>query len=86
MKAESLQEVIHASPFRPFVIRIADGKQVVVPHPEWIVFQGNRTAVVMESDDRLHIIDIGLVTRLAFDPPVLAGSIAPNPNGGKGDS
>ena len=49
MRSEDLQEVIRATPFRPFAIVFADGKQIVVPHPEWILFQGGRTAVVMDT-------------------------------------
>jgi hypothetical protein len=82
MKAEDLQEVIKAAPFRPFAIVAADGKEIVVRHPEWIVHQG-RTAVVIEPDERLHIIDVMLIQRLELDPPVPAGSPAPNPNGGE---
>ena len=37
----------------------------------------------MEPDERLHIIDVMLVQRLELDPPVPAGSIAPNPDGGE---
>lgn len=85
MRAEDLQEVIRAAPFRPFQIVFADGRQIVVPHPEWIFYppKQQRTAVVMEPDGRLHIIDVMLVQRLELDPPVPAGSIAPNPDGGE---
>ena len=84
MRAEDLQDVIKAQPFRPFAVVFADGAKVTVPHPEWILFpRGARTAVVMEPEtQRLHIIDTMLVQRLELEPPVPAGSIAPNPNGG----
>ena len=68
MRAEDLQEVIRATPFRP----------------EWILFQGGRTAVVMEPDQRLHILDVMLVQRLELDPPVPPGPIAPAPDGQEG--
>ncbi len=84
MKAEDLQEVIHAAPFRPFSLWMADGRQIVVSHPEWILNpSGQRTAVVMKPDGRLHIIDVMLVQRLEVEPPVPAGSIALYPNGGE---
>jgi hypothetical protein len=83
VRAENLQEVIRAVPFRPFALVVADGSQVVVHHPEWIAYGGGRTAIVLEPDDRTHFIDVMLVTRLELDPPVPAGSIAPNPNGGE---
>jgi len=85
VRSEDLQEVIRAAPFRPFAIVFADGAKIVVPHPEWILFpRGARTAVFMDpADQRLHIIDVMLVQRLELDPPIPAGSIAPNPNGGE---
>ncbi len=85
MRAEDLQDVIRAAPFRPFAIVFADSKQVTVPHPEWILYPKEaRTAVVMEPEtQRLHIIDVMLVQRLELDPTIPAGSVAPNPNGGE---
>ena len=82
MRTEDLHQVIKAAPFRPFAIVAADGKQIIVRHPEEILFQGGRTAVVMERDERLHIIDVMLVQRLELDPPVPAGVVSQNPNGG----
>ena len=63
MRAEDLQEAIHAQPFRPFAIVGADGKHISVRHPEWITHRG-RTAAVIDQDERLHIIDVMLVQRL----------------------
>jgi hypothetical protein len=84
VRVEDLQAVIRAAPFQPFAIVFADGKQIVVRHPEWILNQPRqRTAVVQEPDGRLHILDVMLVQRLEFDPPVPAGTIAEIPNGGE---
>ena len=30
------QEVIHAAPFRPFALSMADGTRIDVPHPDFI--------------------------------------------------
>ena len=83
MRAENLQELIHATPFQPFAICMADGRRVEVPHPDFIVHapQG-RVALVVGRDDSTHYIDVMLVLQLELAPPVPAGSIAPNPNGG----
>ena len=84
MRAENLQDVIHAEPFWPFWLCLANGSRVYVPHPEWILHpSGRRTAVVMGPDEGVRIIDVGLVLELDLGPPVPAGSIAPNPNGGE---
>lgn len=82
MRAENLQELIHAAPFRPFELVLANGSRVLVSHPEWILHpKGARTAVVMRPDESVRIIDVGLVLELDLAPPIPAGSISPNPNG-----
>ena len=84
MRAENLQELIRATPFQPFAICMADGKRAVVDHPEFIAHRpGGRVAIVVGPDDSTCYIDVGLVLRLELAPPVPAGSIAPNPNGGE---
>jgi hypothetical protein len=83
VRAESLREVIQAEPFRPFEIVLVSGSRILVTHPEWVLYpKGARTAIVWYPDDRVRIIDVGLVLELDLAPPVAAGSIAPNPNGG----
>ena len=64
MRAENLQQVIHATPFRPFRLCLADGTRVEVIHPDFIASPpGSRTAVVFGRDDSLKIIDVGLGAR-----------------------
>ena len=83
MNPATLEQAIHAAPFRPFAVVFADGGRVIVRHPEWIAFAGGRTAIVIEPDDRTHFIDVMLISKLELDPPVPAGSIAPDPDGGE---
>ncbi len=85
MRAESLRELIHAEPFRPFELVLANGSRVLVSHPEWILYpKGARSAIVWYPDDRFRIIDVGLVLELDLAPPVAAGSVTREPNGGEG--
>ena len=84
MRAESLHEAIHAVPFRPFALMLADGTRLPVPHPEWILHpKGARTAVHMEPNERVRILDVALLLGVDVEPPVAAGSTAPNPDGGE---
>jgi hypothetical protein len=83
VRAENLQDVIRATPFRPFSIVLADGSRVDVPHPEWIAYGGGRTAIVIEPDDRTHLIDVMLATKVELAPPLPAGTPAPDSNGGE---
>ena len=83
MNPVTLKEAIHAAPFRPFELVLADGSRVLVPHPDFIAYAGGRVALVSEPDDRAHYVDVMLVTKIELAPPVPAGSVAPNPNGGE---
>jgi hypothetical protein len=68
MTTEQLQRAIRATPFRPFTIRVADGQQLNVPHPEFITHApGTRTAAVSIGDGTIEIIDLLLVTGLVTE-------------------
>jgi hypothetical protein len=57
MKLEKLRDVMHAAPFLPFTIYVADGASLQVPHPDYIAIMGNgRTAVVTSPIEQSHHI------------------------------
>jgi hypothetical protein len=45
MKLEELRDSMHAAPFRPFIIYIAEGGAREVPRPDFITLMGGRTAL-----------------------------------------
>jgi hypothetical protein len=52
-----------------FAIHLADGREIPVLSPEFIlVVPSGRTIVVCQPDGRLNIIDLLLVTDLEFRP------------------
>ena len=83
MRIETLHEILHAAPFQPFTLCLADGTRVDVPHPDFIAHpKGARIALVMGQDESSHYIDLALVTKIEVGPPSPAGTIAEKPNGG----
>lgn len=70
MTVEQLRTLLRAQPFRPFVIHLADGREVEVLHQEFTILspQG-RTAIVYRPDESFEIIDIMLVTSLEVSAP-----------------
>lgn len=65
MTIEQVRDAYEAQPFRPFVIHLADGRQVTVHSREFMAAApSGRTIVVYQPDDRMHIIDLLLVTDL----------------------
>jgi hypothetical protein len=62
---EQLREAHQARPFRPFVLRLADGQKVRVPHPEFMAFsRTGRTVSVAAENDAFKIMDLLLVTSI----------------------
>ena len=76
MTINSLRDMLHAVPFQPFTIRLADGRSVPVPHPEFVlVTGGGRTAIVASPvDDHFTIVDPLLVTQLEVGDTASAAS------------
>ena len=69
MTIEQLREAVHARPFRPFTISLADGRRFRVRSPEYILLppKAQRTFIVAESGEDYRIIDLLLVTSIDFD-------------------
>ena len=65
MTIEQLRTIHHANPFQPFTIYLADGRQVYVPHRDFLSHSpSGRTIIVHHEDDSFSIIDLLLITEL----------------------
>ena len=65
MKIEKLREALHAQPFRPFTIHVADGGRLTVPHQDFVAVEpAGREIIVYRPDNSHQIVDVLLVTRL----------------------
>jgi hypothetical protein len=63
MTIEQIRRLYNAQPFQPFVIHLADGREVPVPHRDFFMMvPSGRTLIVALPDDTVDIIDLLLVT------------------------
>jgi len=62
MTVEQLMQVVHAQPFQPFRLNMADGRHLDVRHPDFIARspQG-RTVIVFKPDELFEVVDLLLV-------------------------
>jgi hypothetical protein len=75
MNAEQVRQFSRATPFVPFVLILADGRRVLVRHPEFLSFSpGDRTLVVHQLDDSFELVDLLSVAKLERTPSSAAGS------------
>jgi hypothetical protein len=65
--AEQLQTVCKARPFKPFVLHLADGREIPVQHPDFVMsVPSGRTMFVDHPDDTTNIIDLLLATDIGI--------------------
>jgi hypothetical protein len=65
MTIDRLRNLYDARPFQPFVMHMADGREVPVLHREFIMAApSGRTVIVVQPDDTVNIVDLPLVTDL----------------------
>jgi len=66
MRASEIRNAQRAQPFQPFVLHLADGRQFLVDHPEFIIVGRTGRLVVIESvEGNMEIIDPMLVTSIS---------------------
>ena len=68
MTVEELRKAYHTQPFRPFKLRVADGREYEVRHPELMAIgPRGRTVIVVGPDDTADIIDTLMITSIHMD-------------------
>ena len=63
MDIQGIREALHRQPFEPFTIRLADGRSLRIPHPDFVAV-GPRRIVVVGEDDSWSIIEPLLIVSL----------------------
>jgi hypothetical protein len=74
MKAETLRRLIEATPFQPFSVNLADGRELKVPHRDFISPSPNyRMLTVWHEDDSCDFVDFMLVIGFHTAPTLRNG-------------
>jgi hypothetical protein len=69
MTIQQIRAVYSAQPFHPFIMHLADGREIPVNHREYFMtVPSGHTVVVAQEDDTLNIVDLLLVTVLEIKP------------------
>lgn len=70
MTIQQLRTFYDSQPFQPFVIHLADGREIPVRSREYIASApSGRTVIVYQADDSWNVIDLLLITDLEVKPP-----------------
>ena len=69
MNVQEIEDALGPTPFVPFEVHLDNGKVVLVPHHDSLLFNERKTAVVVASGGRLHIMAVDHITSLSFPEP-----------------
>ena len=62
MKAR-IRELLHAAPFQPFMIRMADGREYRIDHPDFVLAASDTPQVIVEEPNgSIHFLSVLLMT------------------------
>ncbi len=69
MTIDQIRNLFQAHPFQPFVMHLADGRQIPVMHHDFIIAApSGRTVIVYQPDASFNIVDTLLVTDFEVNP------------------
>lgn len=66
MDIQGIREAVRREPFEPFAMRLADGRSLPVPHPEFVAAHPRRVIVIAE-DGSWSVIEPLLIVSLDYD-------------------
>lgn len=77
MDVKALRDIIHQQPFKPFLLRLADGRVLEVRHRDFIATSTRTVVVIDAKDDTLSILEPLLIVSLEMANGVLPSSSPP---------
>jgi hypothetical protein len=82
MNVEDIRTAVRQSPFVPFAVRLADGRALLVKHPEFVVVTRRNLIVVDPDTDDITWVDPMLALSLDFAPGGAAAASGSPPSNG----
>lgn len=79
MITDKIREAMHAAPFRPFLVDLADGRSFLVRHSDFIAVAPGGAEATIYDDDGSNTINLILVTSLSVPNPP-ASTTSPTTN------
>jgi hypothetical protein len=61
---DQVRTAMRAQPFRPFAIKLADGRQFRIDHPEFIAVSPNGREMVIYDDEGMSLIEMLMVVEV----------------------
>jgi len=74
---DTIREALHRQPFQPFHLRTADGRAILVAHPDFVAIAPRTLIVISAVDNSIQWLEPLLVQGVEFPDPA-PGSAPPS--------
>jgi hypothetical protein len=63
LNMKTIRERLHKLPFKPFELRLSDGRRIPIQHPDFVALGGSVVVITDETDgvrevDALHVVSL----------------------------
>lgn len=66
MDVNVIREALHKQPFQPFIFRLADGRHLTVPHPDFVAVSNRLVIVIGPQDETITWLEPLLIVSLEY--------------------
>jgi hypothetical protein len=66
MKAINVRDVIDREPFKPLIVELDSGKQIKIPHRDFVSLNPRGTTAVIFEDEHVHIVDVDHISAITL--------------------
>jgi hypothetical protein len=66
MNLEAVRQAIRRQPFRPFSLRLVDGREMPVPHPEFVAISGRTVIITNAVNEAYAIVEPLLIVSIEY--------------------
>ena len=68
LSLKTIRERLHKVPFKPFEMRLSDGRRVPIVHPDFVALGGSVVVITDEEDgvrevDALHVVSLEPISK-----------------------
>ncbi|HEV3262756.1 MAG TPA: hypothetical protein VG013_38325 [Gemmataceae bacterium] len=66
MEISAIREALHRQSFRAFSLRLADGRALIVPHPDFVAVSPRRVIVINSQDESHSVLEPLLIVSIDY--------------------
>jgi hypothetical protein len=64
MHVSTIRDTLHKQPFQSFTLRLVDGREYPVPHPDFVAISDRAVVIMGVDNDAITVLEPGLIISL----------------------